>query len=109
MNILYQIFIAPLEAGMQVVLAASHAATGDYGASLFLLSLCVNLAILPLYHLAERWQQAERRVQNRLQPKLREFRQAFSSEERFMMIRTLYRQAGYHPIYAMRTSLGFLI
>ncbi|MGH7146331.1 MAG: YidC/Oxa1 family membrane protein insertase [Nitrospiraceae bacterium] len=94
---------------MHLVLSATYAATGHYGVALFVLSVCVNLALLPLYHLAEKWQQAQRGAQQRLEPKLREFRQAFSGEERFMMIRTLYRQAGYHPIYALRTSVGFLI
>ena len=109
MNILYQIFISPIEAVMQMVLAAIYSVIGDYGVSLLLLSLCMNLALLPLYHIAENLQQAERRVQARLQPKLREIRQAFSGEERYEMIHKLYRQMGYHPIYALRTSLGFLI
>lgn len=109
MSILYQIFIHPLELVMQWLLPTVYALTDNYGAALFFLSLFVNLALLPLYHLAERWQQAERRIQCRMAPKLQEFKQAFSGEERFMMVRTLYRQHRYHPIYAMRLSLGLLI
>lgn len=82
--------------------------TGHYGASLILLSLFINLVLLPLYHITEKWQETERQVQSRLELKLQEFRQAFRGEERFLMIQTLYRQAGYHPIYALRASVGFL-
>ena len=109
MNTLYQIFIYPLEVGMEWVFGHAYVMTDHYGAALILLSLCVNLALLPLYHLAESWQQAERGIQKRLAPKLEEFKQVFSGEERFMMIRTLYRQHGYHPIYALRTTLGLAI
>jgi YidC/Oxa1 family membrane protein insertase len=109
MDLLYTIFISPIEVVLHLMLLISYSATGHYGASLLILSLCVNLALLPIYHIADKWQQAERDMQNRLRPKLQEFREAFSGEERFMMIRTLYRQAGYHPIYAVRSSAGFLI
>jgi YidC/Oxa1 family membrane protein insertase len=109
MDLLYAIFISPIEAVLQLVLSVGYSATGHYGASILILSLVVNLALLPIYHIADKWQQAERAMQSLLQPKLQELRAAFSGEERFMMIRTLYHQAGYHPIYAVRSSVGFLI
>lgn len=109
MELLYALFIAPIEAILHLVLSVSYTMTGHYGVSILILSLCVNVALLPLYHIAEKWQQAERDMQSRLRPKLQEFQEAFSGEERFMMVRTLYRQAGYHPIYAVRSSLGLLI
>ena len=106
---IYQVFIAPIEAGMDAVLSAIYSVTGSYGIGIFLLSLLINVVLLPLFHIAEKWQAAERRIQSILKPKLEEFRQAFSGEERHIMIRTLYRQAGYHPIYAMRSSVGLLL
>mgnify|MGYP000111975993 FL=1 len=109
MSILYQIFISPIEAVMQVVLSATYSVSGDYGISIFLLSFLLNLVLLPLFHIAERWQEAERQVQSILKPKLQEFRKAFSGEERHSMVQTLYRQMGYHPIYAMRSSVGLLL
>ncbi len=109
MTILYQVLIAPIETVMHLVLSATYAALGSYGVSIFALSLLINLALLPLFQLAEKWQEAERRVQLILQPKLQEFKKAFSGEERYTMIHTLYRQTGYHPIFAMRSSLGLLL
>jgi YidC/Oxa1 family membrane protein insertase len=109
MSILYQVLILPIETVMERVLSSIYAATGSYGLSIFLLSLIINVSLLPLFHLAERWQEAERNVQKMLKPKIKEFRQAFSGEERHAMIHTLYRQTGYHPIYAMRGSVGLLL
>lgn len=109
MTLLYQILIAPIEAVMHVVLSSTYSIVGSYGVAIFVLSLLINLALLPLFQIAERWQEAERQVQKVLRPKLQEFRKAFSGEERYTMIHTLYRQTGYHPIYAMRSSVGLLL
>ncbi len=109
MDILFQIFIQPFELFLGWILFTSFWMTGNYGVSLLLLSLVLNIVLLPLYVFTERWQEAERKVQGRLQPKLREIRQAFSGKERFAMVHTLYRQVGYHPIYALRSSLRMLI
>lgn len=109
MNTLYQILIAPLEAVMGVLLSAIYGAIGSYGVSIFFLSLLINVVLFPLFQMAERWQDAEREVQKVLKPKLQQFRLAFSGEERHVMIQSLYRQAGYHPAYAMRSSFGLFL
>lgn len=109
MDLLYQFFLYPLEISMGWILAASYRMTGNHGASLLLLSLGMNVALLPVYLLTEKWQAAERQVQHTLQPKLQKIRKAFSGKERFTMIHTLYRQVGYHPIYALRSSVRMLL
>lgn len=106
---LYLALIAPLEAGMRLALDFGHAQTGSWGLGLIFMSLAVNIVLLPLYHLAETWQEAERRVQHRMEPKLAEIRSVYRGQERYALMRTLYRQHGYHPIFAVRTSFGFLI
>jgi YidC/Oxa1 family membrane protein insertase len=109
MNTLYQILIAPLEAMMGVLLSAIYEAIGSYGVSIFFLSLLINVVLFPLFQMAERWQEAERQAQRILKPKLQQFRQAFSGEERHVMVQSLYRQTGYHPAYAMRSSFGLFL
>ena len=109
MSQIYTWLIWPLEAAMALTLDAAYAATGSYGAAILLLSFAVNLALLPLYHLAEVWQQAERRAQQRIKPRASYIRASFSGEERYMMLRTLHRQSGYHPIQGIRVSFGLLI
>ena len=94
---------------MRHVLFAAHGLTGSWGVSLVLLSLVVNIALIPVYHLAETWQEAERAVQRKMAPKLAEIQEVFSGRERWMYTRALYRLHGYSPIYALRTSFGLLI
>ncbi len=106
---LYYLFIAPLEWIMRTVLEAGCASFGTYGAALVFMSIVVNVMLLPLYHLAETWQESERRVQHAMESQLARIKRTFKGRERFMLIATLYRQHEYHPVYAVRTSFGFLI
>ena len=108
-DFLFHLCIAPLEEAMRAALHGAFRLTGSYGASIVLLSLGVNAALIPVYHLAETWQEAERGVQRAMAPKLAEFKAVFSGRERYMYTRILYRRHGYSPIYALRSSLGLLI
>lgn len=109
LDFLFYLCIAPLEAAMRHVLFAAHALTGSWGVSLVLLSLVVNIALIPVYHLAETWQEAERAAQRKMALKLAEIQDIFEGRERWMFTRALYRLHGYSPIYALRTSFGLLI
>ncbi len=109
LDFLFYLCINPLETAMRHVLFAAHALTGSWGASLVLLSLAVNIALIPVYHLAETWQEAERGIQRKMAPKLAEIREVFAGRERWMFTRALYRLHGYSPIFALRTSFGLLI
>ena len=109
LDYLYYLFIAPLEWIMRTVLEAGFASFGTYGVALVFMSIVVNVMLLPLYHLAETWQESERRVQHDMEKQLRRIKHTFKGRERYMLISTLYRQHEYHPIFAVRTSFGFLI
>lgn len=109
MSLLYNCLILPLETALHWVLATAYDATGSPGMAILMLSLTFNLLLLPVYHLAEKVQDRERAAQERLAPKLEEFRTVFKGQVRYMMIRTLYRQHHYHPIFALRALLPLLI
>lgn len=109
LSYLYYLFIAPLEWLMRFILEHGYQYTGSYGLSLILLSLVVSVLVLPLYHLAESWQEKERLVQLSMKDYLPHIRKTFKGRERYMLIRTVYRQHDYHPLYSLRCSAGFLI
>ncbi|MBU3917126.1 YidC/Oxa1 family membrane protein insertase, partial [bacterium] len=94
---------------MVFILDNAYHITDNYIIAIIILSIIVNILLLPLHHFAEKLQTIERNVQKKLRPKTEEISAFFQGAERFMMMHTLYRQAKYHPIYAIRTSLGFLI
>jgi len=105
----YSITIFPLEFIMQLVLQKVYLLTGSYGKSLIAVSAVVSIGVLPFYHVAEKWQDAERTVQRKMKAKIDEFKSVLSGYELHASLHTLYRQHNYHPIYAARTSVGILI
>ena len=109
MDTLFLVFIKPLQIVMAYVLHQTYALCGDHMVGIITLSIVVNLILLPLYHFAEKLQNRERAIQHKLRPKTEEIKAVFHGAERFMMMRTLYRQHKYHPIFALRSSVGFFI
>lgn len=109
MELLYTLFIYPLEIFMEFVLRSLLDLTGDPVLSLTGLSLAVTVVSFPLSHIAESWQDRERAIQKKIRPKIDEFKNVFKGRVLDIYLNTLYRQNRYHPIFAVRSSFGLLI
>lgn len=109
LSLLFDLTIAPIQLWMDSALEYAYKLTASYGWSIVLMSLVVNFIILPIYIQAERWQENERKIKNSISEKEKMIKRAFKGQERFAMISTLYRQAGYSPFLALRSSLGFFL
>jgi YidC/Oxa1 family membrane protein insertase len=81
----------------------------DDGISIIFVSLAVTLLSLPLYIIAEKWQQIERDAVKRLKPKIDKIKKVFKGDEQYFILSTYYKQNHYHPAYALRSSFGILI
>jgi len=108
-EILYYIFIFPLESGMRFVLIHTYNLFNNYGIAIILMSLVVNIVLLPLYYLAEHWQGKEREIRKKMQPELDKINNAFKGEKRYYYTKAIYKRFNYHPINSIRVSFGFLI
>jgi len=109
MNILYNIFIYPISQVIEFIFVFSQNLFKEAGLSIICLSGAVSILCLPLYLVAEKWQETERSIQKRLAPKIAKIKAVFMGDERHMILSTYYRQNHYHPIYAMRSTFGLLI
>ena len=109
MNIFYAIFIFPLRFLMDLALNAAVSMTESVGWSIIVLSILVNTVLLPLYYLAEKWQNKERNIRRKIAPELAEIKKSYRGEEQYNRTVTLYKKFNYHPIKSLRTSFGFLI
>lgn len=108
-SFLYDITIAPIQLWMGYALDWGYKLTGSYGWAIVFMSLVVNIFVLPIYIQAERWQEEERRLKASISKKENMIKRSFKGQERFAMISTLYRQSGYSPFLALRSSLGFFL
>ncbi len=108
-DLLYLALFYPLERALLWVLNTAYPATGAYGTAIILLSVVSNVALRPFYHMAERALDRQKAIRRRLAFKEEEFRSIFTGLERYFMLRTLYRQHGYDPAYALRSWLPLLL
>ena len=109
MNFLYTIFIYPLETLMKIILEFMYYATDNYGLSIILLSIIINILLLPLYYMAEKWKANDRSIQNKMQSEIDNIKKYYVGQERYYYIQTVYRRYNYHPSSSIKASIGFLI
>ncbi|MBQ8072959.1 MAG: membrane protein insertase YidC [Clostridia bacterium] len=108
-NMLRRVVLGPLELLFDTVYALGFRVTGSPGLSIVLLSLVVNLMLLPLHRRADQIQEKEREQARRLKPGIDKIKRAFKGDERFMILQTYYRQNHYRPYYVLRGSLSLLL
>ena len=108
-NVLYRVILAPLELVFDTVYTLGFRMTGSPGLSVVLLSLAINLMLLPLHRRADLIQQEEREQAQRLKPGIQKIRRAFRGDERFMILQTYYRQNHYKPYYVLKGSISLLL
>ena len=108
-DILHKLILGPLELLFDAVYTVSYRITGSPGGSIILLSIAVNLLLLPLFRRVDAVQQEERLQAQLLKPGIEKIRRAFRGDERFMILQTYYRQNNYKPYYALKGSLSLLL
>ncbi len=108
-SFLYTLVIYPLYLLIEVIYKIFYKLAGSQGLAVIGVSVGITLLCLPLYAVAERWQQAERDIQAKMKGGLDRIKTAFAGDERYMMTQTFYKQHRYQPIMALRSSFGLLI
>ena len=110
LDFLYTIFIYPVYMFVEFILFIANNITQDHiGLSIIILSLGINLITLPIYNVAEKWQEMERIIQKRMKPKVKDIKAVFKGDEQYMILSAYYRQNNYHPLYALRSLFALFI
>lgn len=109
--IFYSLIVAPIEMIVDWVFAffTRHFVSPGVIGAVAGVSLVINFLALPLYNVADSLQAKERRIAKSLEPRIKRIKKAFKGDERFMMLQTYYRENGYNPLFALRSSLSILI
>jgi YidC/Oxa1 family membrane protein insertase len=79
------------------------------GVAIVTLALAVKVLLWPLTAFAERLQEQVNATQARLQPGIDAINASHRGEERARRTWALYREQGVHPLYTLKSLLGFLI
>jgi len=108
-DFLYNIFIFPLVQIVEISFVIMYRIFYNKVLAIFGVSAAVTVCTMPLYYIAEKWQKAERGIQAGLKTKVKKIKSVFKGDEQYMVLSAYYRQNHYHPIYALRSSLGVFI
>jgi len=106
---LFFIFIQPLVLLIECIFTIMSRLFGNYGLAIIMVSIVINLLILPLYKRSDAMQEQERKKQKDMEHWVKHIRKTFKGDERFMMLSTYYRQQDYQPLNAIRGSLSLLL
>ncbi|MCR5755248.1 MAG: membrane protein insertase YidC [Acetatifactor sp.] len=106
---LFFLFIQPLVLLIEFIFTNMSRVFGNHGVAIIMVSVVINLLILPLYKRSDAMQEQERLKQREMEKWVKHIRKTFRGDERFMMLSTYYRQQNYHPINAMRGSLSLFL
>jgi YidC/Oxa1 family membrane protein insertase len=109
LNVFYAVIIFPIEQVIEAAYTVVYKIFETPGLSILGVSFVVTFLCLPLYILAEKWQDVERRTQKILAPKIDKIKSCFTGDQRYLILSTYYRQNRYHPVYALRASFGALV
>lgn len=108
-TVLYNIILSPITQLIEISYRLFNKMFGNTGIAILGVSLTVTLLCLPLYIVAEGWQETERNIQDRMKSGINRIKKAFKGDEQYMILNTYYKQNHYHPIMALRSSFGILI
>ena len=106
---LYNIILSPITQLIEISYRVFSKMFSNTGISLIGVSLTVTLLCLPLYIVAEQWQETERDIQSKMKSGIARIKKFFKGDEQYMILSTYYRQNHYHPMMALRSSFGILI
>ena len=106
---LFEIIISPIKLFLELCFDLFLNVIESPAISIIGLSLVVTICCLPLYMIAEKWQEKELADQYRLKNGIKRIKDTFKGDEQYMILSTFYKQNHYNPIYALRSSFGLLI
>ena len=105
----YNIIIYPLFQIVEFCYQFCNKFTGNAGISVLGVSFAISFLCLPLYVIAEHWQDIERKTQLKLKAGIDRIKSTFTGDEQYMMLSAYYRENHYHPMMALRSSISLLI
>lgn len=108
-DIIYTILLGPLNLVFEMIYVIANRIIGHPGLSIVVLSLIMNILVLPLYKRSDAMQEEARDVEEKLSKGVNHIKKTFSGDERMMILQTYYRQNNYKPTDALNGSVSLLL
>ena len=95
--------------GLFHLLAGIKLLIPSWGLAIMAMSLIVNILMLPLSRIADRFQQQVNETEARLAPELHRIKKNFKGEEQAAKILALYKTERVHPLYSLKSLVGVAV
>ncbi|MBQ9538830.1 MAG: YidC/Oxa1 family membrane protein insertase, partial [Treponema sp.] len=111
LEFLYTLIILPLDSVIETLFYFSFDKFSlfDYGGAIVFVSLCVNLATLPVYNMADKLHERLLEKERALSRGAGHIKRTFKGDESFLLLSEYYAQNGYSPFSPLISSLSILI
>ena len=109
LTILETLLIGPLKLLFEIIFQLANDFIDHPGFSIIVLSLIMNILVLPLYRRADAMQEQARDTENKLHKGVSHIKKSFSGDEKMMILQTYYRQNHYKPTDALNGSVSLLL
>lgn len=103
-----QSLFSPLIKIYKALYLLAYDITGNYGLALILLSFFTFVVLYPFNKKAQQIQNKEHKIQAILAPQIEELKILYKGQEQYEKLQRLYHRYGYHPVYAVRSAIGFI-
>ena len=107
--LLFDLMLEPIMLLFEAIYQSAVWIAGDRVTALILVSIALNIMLLPLYHRADAVREENLIREKEMKPGLDHIRKVFRGDERFMMIQAYYRLCHYKPINSMRNTIPLLL
>ena len=101
--------IGPLKLLFEVIFSVACDIVHHPGLAIIVLSLAMNVLVLPLYKRADAIQIQARDTENKLKDTIAHIKKTFSGDERMMILQTYYRQNHYSPLSVLSGSISLML
>lgn len=108
-EILGAVFIGPLKLIFEIIFSLAYSMLGKPGLTIVVLSLAMNILVLPLYRRADIIQIEARDTENKLRDVVNHIKKTFTGDERMMILQTYYRQNNYSPLSVLSGSVSLML
>lgn len=108
-SFLETLLIGPLKLLFEIIFTLANRLIGHPGLTIIVLSLIMNILVLPLYRRADAMQEEARDTDARLREGVAHIKKTFTGDERMMILQTYYRQNHYKPTDALNGSVSLLL
>lgn len=109
LTILETLFIGPLKLLFEFIFQYANSFLNNPGLAIIVLSLLMNVLVLPLYRRADAMQEEARDIENKLHKGVAHIKKSFSGDEKMMILQTYYKQNHYKPTDALKGSVSLLL